>query len=316
MKNQKKYKAAVIGCGKIGAEEWSYSADAKPATHAASFLSHEKIELAGLCDKNYKKVKTAEKFFPGVSGYISAEKMLGEIRPDIVSVATNPETHFEFVKIAADFGAKAIICEKPMASSEKDAEEMIKYCKKKKCLLFINHSRHFDFLTLAWQKKVEKGILGKIMQANCLYHNGFFNNGTHAADFLGMFLGEAEKISGIYNNFTTNPKKGKNIDAIIFYKNGARAVLQSTPQNSRLTEWSFYGEKSNLYFKELGLEINYKNLKIGKKRSLMAQMASHVVLCLDGRQKPKSTGEDGMIALKIVLAAERSAKNNGKIVKI
>jgi len=37
---------------------------------------------------------------------------------------------------------------------------------------------------------------------------------------------------------------------------------------------------------------------------------------LDGREKPVSRGEDGLAALKILFAIKKSAKNQGKIIKI
>lgn len=314
--NKKRYKAVVIGCGRIGAENWRYQKNIKPATHAATYRCHPKIELAGLCDIDPKKLKATKKFFPGVPLYLLATKMLKEIRPDIVSVATHPNTHFKFVKMAADFGAKAIICEKPISDSLRKAKSMVRICKEKKCLLFVGHLRHFDPLIRKWQKKVKKGVLGKVSQANCIYHNGLFNNGTHMIDILGWFLGEAEQVIGVYNYLTSNPKKDKNIDATIFFKNGARAVLQSVPEKNGLTEWFFYGEKGNLAIRKLGFEINYKNLKIGKPRSLMTPMVSHIISCLERKEKPLSTGQDGFTVLKILFAIKKSADNKGKIIKI
>lgn len=312
----KKYKAVVIGCGRIGAEEWRYQKNVKPVTHAAVYFKHLKIELVGLCDIDSEKLKKAKKFFPGVSLYNSAKKMLKETKPDIVSVATHINTHYRLVKMAADFGAKAIICEKPMADSIKKAELMVKICRKKKCFLFINHSRHFDFLINKWQRRVQNGVLGRVLQANCIYHNGFFNNGTHVIDLLRWFLGEAKEVSGIYNPLTSNPKKEKNIDAVIYFKNGARAVLQSVPEKKGFTEWLFYGEKNELSLKKLGMEIIFKSSKEGKPRSLTAQMASHVIFCLEKKEKPQSVGQDGLAVLKILFALKKSAQNNGKIIEI
>jgi len=312
----KNYKAVVIGCGRIGAEEWRYPNNIKPVTHAGAYFRHPKIELVGLCDIDSEKLKKAKRFFGGVALYDSAKKMLKEIKPDIVSIATYANTHYTFVKMAADFGAKAIVCEKPIADSIKKAESMIKVCKMKKCLLFINHSRHFDPLIEKWQEKVKNGFLGKVLQANCIYHNGFLNNGTHMVDILKMFLGNAQKVSGFFNELTSNPEKGKNIDAIVFFKNGARAVIQSLPEKSRLTEWFFYGETGDLALRNLGMEIWYENKKSGSERSLALPMASHVVSCLEKKEKLKSTGQDGLDVLKILFAIEKSAKNNGRIVKI
>lgn len=318
MKNliNKKYRAVVIGCGKIGAEEWSYPKNIKPATHAAAYLQNPKVKLVGLCDIDSQKLRRAGRFFPGTPLYFSAEKMLEETKPDIVSVATHLDTHFELVKMAAGIGPKAIICEKPMSDSFKKAKLMVEICKRGKCLLFINHLRHFDPLMRKWQGKVRGGLLGKSLQVKCNYYNGFFNNGTHMVDLLRWFLGEVERVSGFYNLETSNPKKDKNIDAVVFFKNKSRAILQSQFQKRGLTEWVFYGENGELKIKKLGMEIRYGNLKIGKSRSFMSSMVSHIVSCLEGKEKPVSVSREGLAVLKILFALKKSAERQGKIIKL
>ena len=313
MKN-KRYNAVVIGCGRIGAEEWNYQNGIRPATHAAAYWNHPGISLVGLCDNNSRKLKKVGRFFPDTPLYLSPKKMLEETKPDIVSIATNPDTHYKFVKMAANSGAKAIICEKPISDSLAKSESMVKICKSKGCLLFIGHLRHFDPLIKKWQEKVRNGSLGSISQINCLYYNGFLNNGTHVIDILRWFLGDIKWVSGFYNLETSNPEKDKNIDAIICFKNKSRAIIQSLPKKIDRTEWVFYGTKGKLEIRKLGMEIKFNDLIMGKARSLMTQMVSHVISCIDGKEKPLSTGQDGLAILKILLAVKKSAENNGKVI--
>src|SRR3990167_5019221 len=149
---KKKYAAAVIGCGRVGAEEWNYSKDVQPETHAASYKNNARINLAGLADINREKLKNAGKYFPEVALFNSAEDMFLKIKPDIVSIATNSDTHASLVKLAAKYKIPAILCEKPIAESVKQAEGMIKKCKESKSMLFINHQRRFDPLLQRWVK--------------------------------------------------------------------------------------------------------------------------------------------------------------------
>ncbi len=316
MKNKKTYKVVVIGCGKIGAGERLYPKNIRPATHAAAYWDHPRIELAGLCDTDSKKLEMAGSIFTGTALYSSVKKMLNDVRPDIVSVATHPDTHFRLVKLAAGFGARAIICEKPISDSLASAKAMVKICREKKCFLFIAHLRHFDPLISRWQMRVKKGLLGKALSANCIYYNGFLNNGTHVIDLLRWFLGEVDKVSGSYNLKTSNPKKDKNIDAVLYFKNKSKVILQSLSEKDGLTEWVFHGKNGDLGIKKLGIEIDYKNVRMGKPRSLMAPMISHVISCMDGQKKPISTGRDGLAVLKVLSAVKRSAENKGKVVTL
>ncbi len=330
----KKYKAAVIGCGKIGTMVNNYQKEVQPATHAGAWLACPRTELVGLADIHPERLKSAAQYFPGVPLFDSVRAMLIEKKPDIVSIATPPNSHLALVKLAAQCGTKAIICEKPIAESEKEARAIIEVCRKNKSLLFINHQRRFDPLIGKWREKIKKGFIGDIIQASCYYYNGLFNNGTHTIDLLRFFLDEVEWLSAILNPKTTATQNhDKNVDALLGFKNGVRVSLQSLVKNYCLAEYYFYGNKGMVAIKNLGYEIEYRKLiknkyykgyyqlsdpiiKEGRVRSFMGPMADHVVSCLDGKAKPQSRGEDGLADLKTLLALKESAENNGKLLKL
>ena len=189
--NKKKYKAALIGCGKIGAEIGNYSKNVQPATHAAAHQGHPLVSLVALVDTDRKRLKVVQGYFPGIPVFDSASEMFKKIKPDIVSIATQADSHCQLVKLAAKARTKAIICEKPISTSLKEAKEMIKTCRRNKSLLFINHPRRFDPLLKKWQRKINQGILGNLLQGSCYYYNGLFNSGTHIIDFLRFLIGKS-----------------------------------------------------------------------------------------------------------------------------
>jgi len=326
---EKKYKAAVIGCGKIGVEIGNYRKDVRPATHAEAYKTHPKIELVGLADIDEKRLKIAAKYFPGVPLFKSAESLFKKIKPDIVSITTPADSHSQLVQLAAKYKTKAIICEKPISNSLKEAEKMIKVCRNNKSLLFINHQRRLDPLIRKWRDKIKNGLIGDILQASCYYYNGLLNNGTHCIDLLRFFLGEIEWVQGVTNLKTSNSKNDENIDALIGFKNNIRATMQSLSKNYGFFSFYFYGTAGRLAIKNLGYEIEYRKLtknkyyknfyqlstpikQEGKTRSFLESTVNHVINCLEGQARPTSTGEDGLATLKILLALRKSAKNNAK----
>jgi len=330
---KKKYKVAIIGSGKIAIEVDNYSKITQPATHAGAFQLHPRTEIVGFSDIYKKRLYKTQKHFPGVPVYLSTELMLKETKPDIVSIATYPDSHLELIKLAVKYKAKGIVCEKPMADTEKDAKEMIKVCKKNKTLLLINHMRRFDPLIREWQAKIKKGVIGDVVQSTCYYYNGLLNNGTHTIDLLRFFLGKIDWVSGVINKKTTVSEKDQNIDAIIGLKSGARVFLQTLPKNYGFSSYYFYGTKGRFSITKTGYRVelcklienkNYRNfyqlsepvVKKGKLRSLMLPMASHIVSCLDGKEKPLDTGEDGLAAIQVVSALRKSAAEGGKIIKL
>lgn len=330
---EKKYSVAVIGSGKIAIEVENYSKATQPATHAGAFQNHPRLDLMGFVDVDKKRLYRTQKYFPGTTLFLSAEKMLQTLRPDIVSIATYPDSHLELIKLAAKYKARGILCEKPITETIKDAEEIIKICKKNKIVLLVNHMRRFDPIIREWRERVINGYIGDIVQATCYYYNGLLNNGTHSIDLLRFFIGEVDWVRGALNKITTISEDDNNIDGFIGFKNGARVAIQSLPKNYGFLNFYFYGTKGRFLIKNAGYTVqfrklvenkNYKNyyqlsrpiMETGKIRSFMAPMASHMVKCLDGVEKPLNTGEDGLAALKVVEALRESARNNGKLVKI
>lgn len=327
----KMYKAVIIGCGKIGIEKGNYQKQVQPGTHAGAYLAHPRITLAGFMDIRKERLKEAVKNFPGVPIFDSADEMLCTIKPDIVSIATHPNSHLSLIKIIAKYRVKAVVCEKPMAASIVEAEEIINVCRKNSVLLFINHTRRFDPLFQKLKKQLVKGIIGRVVEGTYYYYNGLFNNGTHAVDFLRFFLGEIDWVRAFKNKLTANKnlKHDLNVDAVLHFKNGAVVYLQSLPANYGFSDIYFFGTKGSIFLKKLAYEIEYRRLiknkyfkgyyeleampkVVGSVRSYMKSMPRHVVDCLEWRVKPISMGEDGLKAIKILTALKMSAQNDGQ----
>jgi predicted dehydrogenase len=334
MKN-KKYKAAVIGCGRIGVEAGLFKKEVQPATHAGAYKTHARIELAGLVDINPERLKMAARYFPGVPLFESSKEMLVKLKPDIISIATHVDSHLELIKLVSNYRTPAIVCEKPMAGTLEEAGEIIDLCKKSGSLLFINHVRRFDSCLRKIKQDIKGGKIGELIQGTYYYENGIFNNGTHLVDLLRFFIGEIDWVMGIQNKKTKNKnlKKDLNIDGFLHFKNGTMVNIQSFPFKYGISEMYLFGSKGAIFLKNLGYKVEYKKLiknkffkgysqlsenmeSFGKIRSFMAPMVEHVVKCLDGKEKPISTGRDGLEALKVLFALKESSKNNSRIVKI
>lgn len=328
-----KLKAAVIGCGNIGADEKIYAKNIRPGTHAGAYKANKNIELVALVDSDKKKLASAKKNFPDARAYDDIGRMFQIERPDIVSIATPTKYHAKHVLSAAKYGCRAILCEKPIAYSITDAEKMVAACKKNKVKLFINHQRHFDPLINKWAKKVRNGLLGKIYQGHIYYSNGLFNNGTHIIDLLRMFLGDIENVAGNFNKATSSKPGDPNADGMIMFKNGANISLHSLSKNYDFFECKIVGENGMLHILDLGIifeyrkkienkvyrgyfELSEKPYKEGSARNMMVSAIEHIVAVLNRDAKPLSTGEEGLRTLKALVAFKNSAKKGGSRLKI
>ncbi len=331
---KKKFKAAVIGCGRIGAEERKCDPRIKPITHASVWSGNPNTELVALVDIDEKKLRGASRHFSAARLYLDAREMFAQEKPDIVSVATPSNLHRPFVIMAAEAGVKAILCEKPIALSIAAAEEMIKICRERKVLLFVNHQRHFDPILAKWAARVRKGLLGDLLQGQADYYNGLMNSGTHLIDLIISFVGILpETVSARWNDRTTKDPEDRNADGFLKFPGGLMIAFQSVTPNYGLFGLRLIGDQGALEVTHIGFTVEYRKkiknqvfdgffqlsdklIREGKLRSLYRAVGTHVVSCLKGKIKPRGTGVDALRVLKILMSIKQSADRRGVAVKI
>ncbi len=136
-------RVGIVGTGSMG------------ATHAAAWAATE-AEIGGFVTKTAVFSPLAQKY--SSQTYSSFDAMLADI--DIVDICTPTHLHHEMVLKAAAAG-KHIVCEKPLARTIAQAQEMIAACEAAGVKLLVAHVvRFFPEYALAKQK-VAAGELGK-----------------------------------------------------------------------------------------------------------------------------------------------------------
>ncbi len=95
---------------------------------------------------------------------------------DIVYVVLPPSMHYEYVIRAAKAG-KHVWCEKPMALTTQQCQEMIDACAENKRSLAIGYRLHHEPNTQQYRKIVKEQLLGKVKHVNCAA--GYVDNRTN-----------------------------------------------------------------------------------------------------------------------------------------
>ena len=115
------YRAAIVGCGRIGCAFDDDPRRGYVSTHAGAYKRTPGVELVALSDIDAARLhKYADKF--EVCGrYIDFRDMLATERVDILSICTWAGTHRELVDAGVEAGVEAIFCEKPLATNLSDA---------------------------------------------------------------------------------------------------------------------------------------------------------------------------------------------------
>ena len=257
-----KYRAGIVGCGRIGSE---FDDDPKRkviSTHAGAYSAVDEVELVAVCDLNKERLKKCGKRWHVPSLYQDYGEMLGKEGLDILSICTWNSTHLEIVKEAVNSGVKAIFCEKPIADSLKNADEMIKLCNEKKVILQIDHQRRFDKFHQEIRSFLQNGNLGRIQQITFYYTSGIANTGSHMFDLLRFFFGDVAWVQATYSrNKSPNPND-PNIDGVMKFRDGTFCAIQACDvQEFLIFEMDCIGTKGRLNITHSGFDVEFYEVR-------------------------------------------------------
>ena len=217
--SEKKYRAGIIGCGRIA---HLFAGDNKRkgvVTHAQAYIEDPDTELVAVCDVDKDKVEDFGKKWGTGSLYTDHMEMLEKENLDIVSVCTPPSSHFEIANNAISSDVKAVFCEKPISFSLEEGDNLIALARENNTVFAVNHLRRWDPFMNRVAEYIRGGELGEIRSVDCYYTAGICNTGTHMIDLVRMLTGAEIK--------TVRALKGKEeksgdftIDAVLGFTKG------------------------------------------------------------------------------------------------
>ncbi|WP_394218160.1 Gfo/Idh/MocA family protein [Halobacillus trueperi] len=295
-------KIAVIGCGSIAQNR-----------HLPEYVANENVEVKAVCDIVEERAREVAQLH-GATLYTDYEELLKKEEVDAVSVCLPNYLHAP-VSIAALNAGAHVLCEKPMATSKEEAEEMIQAAEKNGKKLMIAHNQRFVPSHVKAKELIESGSIGKVYSFRTAFGHGgpegwsaegenswFFKKdqafigamgdlGVHKADLLRYILGEEfVDVAGFVEN---NAKKDITVD------DNAVCILrsQSGVVGTMAASWAYnpnednstviYGEKGTLRLEddpEYSLIAQYTNgdivnYQLGKIQSNEegGQSNSHVI---------------------------------------
>ena len=188
-----KLKTAIIGLGRIAGLLEEDSRREKPCTHAGAITANADCVLAGGCDMDEERRRLfAERW--GVAVYADAAKMIRAQHPQILVIATHPDSHYHYCRLAADCGVPVVICEKPLADTLAVARK-IAALERRGMSIITNHERRYSADYVKAREILALGTLGTLLSVRAVLYMGknkrlldvFWHDGTHLAD-AAMFL--------------------------------------------------------------------------------------------------------------------------------
>lgn len=175
-------RVAIIGCGSIC------------STHIQSFEATRSAMVVAVSDLSAEPLAGIREQWPFLRTYISYEQMLDDVRPDIVSVCTWPQSHAELAVACARRGVRGILCEKPLALRMDDIHMMLDECRARDVKVACGHQYRFHPIFRRGAELVASGAIGNVLSATGLIRGTLANNGPHLIDTLRYLLGDRHAV--------------------------------------------------------------------------------------------------------------------------
>lgn len=259
---------------------------------------------------------------------------------DVIYVVLPPSMHKEYVVRAANSG-KHVWCEKPMAITEKECQDMIDACNKNKTSLAIGYRLQHEPNTQEYRRILKQKLLGDVKQLDCAagYRDNRTNHWKQKKEMGGGVLYDMgvyaiqgarlgtnmEPISVISaQTSTTRPEIYKDgLDettvAVLEFPGGVRANIK-TSFGENINFMDIKCEKGEIkmapYSAYSGVKGSSPLGEINTSYSIPWQQAKQMdddALAILQQKPMLVPGEEGLRDIRIVEAIYRSAKTNQSV---
>ncbi|MGQ9690292.1 MAG: Gfo/Idh/MocA family protein [Thermoproteota archaeon] len=247
----------VIGCGGI----------ADRRTIPEGIISAKDSRLVAVMSPHEEKVRRIARKYGVKRYYTKEEDLLRDPEVEVVYIATPNHLHHRQAIAAAEYG-KHILCEKPLALTIKECEEIMSACRRNNVKLAVGfmmrfHACHVEALKLIKEGSLGKPVVGRAQltawypdipgawrQDPALGGGGcLMDMGIHCIDLLRMFFGEVTEVSAFADTLVFSyPVEDSSLITLRF-ENGAYGVVDSffnIPDAAAQNRLELYGTKGAL----------------------------------------------------------------------
>lgn len=329
--DQSSINVAVIGAGRMGRRH----------IHAARKLG---LVVVGVVDRAQSSLQEAkaEHDLPGSLLFSTAEDLFAAVTPECLIISTTADSHCALTCMAAERGVKYILVEKPLAVSLAECSTMIATCQKHGAKLAVNHQMRF-----LEQYSVPKALLngdafGGFKSMTVVAGNfGVSMNGTHYFEAFRYMADEdpVEVTAWFSSEPVPNPRGAQFEDRAgsirVVTASGKRMYLEIGADQGHGLQVTYAGRNGTISVNELTGEMltsvrepQYRDLPTTRygMPALSAQEKIAPVEVVDSTAEvlhallsdaPETvTAEQGMMAVKVLVAAYTSAENGNTPVRL
>ena len=302
-----KYRVGIIGCGRIA------------TAHARGYQGVDQVEMVAIADPVQGVLDDFGDQFRINNRYLDARKMLDNEDLDIVSVATWHKLHAPMTIAACASTVKAVLCEKPMATTLGECHEMITVAKRHNVKLAIAHQRRFNSAWTEARQLISNGAIGEPRQIVCRGGQGLLNDCSHLFDMMRYVLGDpsAEWVIGNLERKTDRYEREIPIEdrsaGIIGFAGGCVGLLLQEIAGPNYQGGVVYGSDGIIDLNEQRTRlldtktVNWTDYPVDGVSTHVVQ-AQELVDWIEDKTVHRGQAQNGLAAVEIIMAIYESAR--------
>jgi len=327
-------RVAVIGCGVMG------------RYHARVYSELPRVKLLATADILEEKAKDAAKEFGAEKWYTDYHQLLARPDIDAVSIVVPDHLHRDPTVEAAKAG-KAVLLEKPIATTLEDADAIIGAVKRAGVPFLVGHILRFDYNYVKAKEYVERGSIGDPISIWTRRNNPITSPrrlaawlketspllflGVHDIDIMRWILGS--DIERVYAEAKSEVLRDLGVEdavwALLRFKGGTIGALETIwvlPSTMSLdSKLELVGTRGSLWIShpsggftfwgQGGPETfsYYEPVIHGQMKGYLRDEIAHFINCVEGKEEPLVSAEDARAAVEAALAMHRSLKEGKPI---
>lgn len=224
-------RVCVVGVGKMG------------LSHLSIVRALKGVELVGVCDSAAYTLDVLGKY-TGMRTFTAVDRMLDEVAPDAVVIATPTGSHADLVRTALRRGIH-VFCEKPLTLSATESAELALEARERGLVAQVGYHNRFVATFREVKALLDAGAIGEVSHVlaeaygpvvlrskgstwrsrrdaggGCLY-----DYAAHPLNLVNWYLGTPRKVWGTVLNSTFSADAEDEVYSTLIFDDGVSAQL-------------------------------------------------------------------------------------------
>lgn len=326
----------IVGCGQWGQNYLRNFSDMPERATITAFADADPARLASLRPR-----------FPTARALTDTDVLLDDPGIDAVVIATPSQTHFDVASRALR-AKKHVLIEKPLALDPAEGERLVAQAAENGVLLLVGHVYEYNPAIERTRELIASRTLGETYYIQSTRTNlgpirddvnALWDLAPHDVSILLYLLGSSPvQVSATGATFFDNGRHDVVFGTLVFPRGALGHIHVSWLDPRKVREITVVGSSRMLVFDDLNgvepLRIYDRGLsevpsyrtfgefqlvprfgditipRVAAVEPLRAQ-CEHFLDCVEGRARPRSSGEDGLRVIRVLAALQQSLEQSG-----